>query len=196
MTQTLRRELKLKFKELFKQEPLFGSLWTNENQSIINPMLDALAERLTDAALSVAGFSKRLPEGADPAWLLAAGVPSEEIAAGNAKLAAEKDVTDFYEQKMGYNSLPWYNDKGLIRLRKFLMTVSKDAIVRFSAFSKKEFSSLNPAKARQNPDLVIECWPQSQPAEAPKSTYYHEVIPDGGYATPEQIEAIRKGHEK
>jgi len=49
---------------------------------------------------------------------------------------------------------------------------------------------------RLTSEQIRSAWPQAFPVETPKPTYYHEVIPDGGYATPEQIEAIRKGHEK
>jgi hypothetical protein len=62
---------------------------------------------------------------------------------------------------MGYSPLAWSGR--LDRLRKFLLTKSTDEIRTFAAWSRKEFSTFTPAKARQFPDMVIDLWPQAFP---------------------------------
>ena len=81
-------------------------------------------------------YSKRENMPAD--WLLAGGVSSEEIAKLNAQDIARKEVTDHYERKMRYNTLPWDSDKDLEALRRFLMTKTKDEIDQFAEWSKVE----------------------------------------------------------
>jgi hypothetical protein len=55
MTQTLRRELRNKFRPIL--EPNF--IFTNANRELVNAELDKFAERLADAALEVSGIQKR-----------------------------------------------------------------------------------------------------------------------------------------
>ena len=101
-----------------------------------------------------------IPEGSDIGWMVAGGVPSEEIARQQLKEKQSKEITDLYEREMGYNPLPWGK---LEPLKKFLLTKTPDEIHTFAVWSKGKFSPLNPSKARQFPDLVRELWPQSEP---------------------------------
>jgi hypothetical protein len=112
-----------------------------------------------------------------PDWLIAGGVSSEEIARLNAKEQAEKKVTDHYERKMGYNPLPWHTNKDLEALLRFLLDKSAEEITTFAEWSRKDFSPLSPAKARQYPRLVIECWPQAfadEPYRDPRMKEWHD----------------------
>jgi len=94
-------------------------------------------------------------------WLIQAGVSSEEIASLNEKERHSKEITDLYEKVMGYSPLNWSGR--LDRLRRFLLTKTPDEIKTFAAWSRKEFSTFTPAKARQFPDMVIDLWPQAFP---------------------------------
>ena len=98
-------------------------------------------------------------------WLLAAGVPSEEIAKHNTTEQAEKRILDHFERAMGYNPLDWYSNKDLSALRKFLMTKTTEEIDTFAAWSKQKYSTLTPAKVRQYPRMAIDLWPQVSPVE-------------------------------
>ena len=95
-------------------------------------------------------------------WQVAGGVPSEEIVELDKTFALRKERTDEYERVMGYNPLNW-GSKELAPLEKFLAKQSLEDIRRFAIWSKREYSTLNPAKARQYPRLVIDLWPQACP---------------------------------
>jgi hypothetical protein len=125
-------------------------------------------------------------------WQVVAGLSSEQIAASNEDIARKKVVSDLYEKEMGYNPLPWWTDKKLMRLLRFLMDKTPEQIKAFALYSKKEFSSINPAKARQNPDLVIDCWKLAQPAAPVKSEYWKDDFDYSTQATPEQAAEIMR----
>jgi hypothetical protein len=143
--QTLRRELRLKFLDILEGNGIYGS--------------EDLSNKLVDAALEVKGISKVNP-GTD--WLIAGGVSSEEIARLHEEELAAKEKLDHYEREMVYNPLPW-TDKKLERLARFLKKQTLEDIHRFAVWSKREYSSFSPAKARQFPEQVIELWPQACP---------------------------------
>jgi phage replication O-like protein O len=94
-------------------------------------------------------------------WSIAANMTSEVVAGFAAREQAEKDRAILYEKLMGYGSLPWWNDKGLRRLLKFLLTKTPEEIKSFAEWSKRPYAGLNPVKARQYPNLVMECWNQA-----------------------------------
>ncbi len=96
-------------------------------------------------------------------WLLAAGVPAEEVVAVVQRERKEREVAAAFEQAMGYNPLPWWTERKLSQLLRFLMDKTPEEIQRFAAWSKQNFSPLSPAKVRQYPNLAIECWPQACP---------------------------------
>jgi len=102
-------------------------------------------------------------------WMIAGGVSMDEI---NKVLEKEKRANEMrscYEKAMGYNPLPWNKMK---RLEKFLLTKTEDEIKTFAAWSRKDFSTFTPAKARLYPDMVIDLWPQAfYVAEKPPSMY-------------------------
>jgi hypothetical protein len=111
----------------------------------------------------------KLPEGSGIEWLIAAGVSNEEIQKTLDKEKREKIVRDAWEKSMGYNPLPW-NERELQSLLRFLMGKSEEEIKTFAAWSKNKYSSLSPAKARQYPRLVIDCWELAMP-ERKESTW-------------------------
>lgn len=123
---------------------------------------------------------KKFLENAEPGWLIAAGVSSEENARINQKIQAEKEVTDSWERAMSYNPLPWGSEKGLRELKKFLLTKTPGEVAQFAAWARREFSPLSPAKARQNPTLVIELWPLAFPhrEELPRHNDADEILND------------------
>ena len=95
-------------------------------------------------------------------WQVLAGMPSEVVVELDKTFALRKERTDEYERVMGYNPLNW-GSKELAPLEKFLAKQSLEDIRRFAIWSKREYSTLNPAKARQYPRLVIDLWPQACP---------------------------------
>jgi hypothetical protein len=68
---------------------------------------------------------------------------------------------------MGYNPLPWWSNRDLLALLKFLLTKSPEEVKTFAAWSRRQYSTFDPAKARQYPRRVIEFWPQAFPQTAP-----------------------------
>jgi DNA-binding Lrp family transcriptional regulator len=121
--------------------------------------------------------SAKLPEKAGMDWKIMANMTNAEIAAGNEKIQEEKEITDRYEKEMGYNPLPWWTDKGLTRLMRFLMDKSPEDVQRFAAWSKAKYSVLTPAKARMNPAMVIDLWPQAF-TDNPEDSKYEYFKPD------------------
>lgn len=102
--------------------------------------------------------NQKLPKGSDLGFALAAGMSSEEIAEQNAEMQTEKDLLGYYEEVMGYNPLDWWTDPALDRLRKFLLTKTKEDIKRFAEWSKRPFSTFDPVKAKRFPNDVIAFW--------------------------------------
>jgi hypothetical protein len=84
-------------------------------------------------------------------WLIAAGVSSEEIEKTLVKERLSKEITDCWEKEMGYSPLPWMK---LEPLRRFLITKSCAEIKIFAKWSKREYSTFTPAKARLYPEMV------------------------------------------
>ena len=134
-----------------------------------------------------------LPPGSDIGFFIAAGVPSEEIAKLDQKGAACKVKTDHFEREMGYNPLEWYGKK-LERLRRFLDKQTLNDIKRFALWSKRDFSSFTPAKARQYPDQVIDLWPQACPPEDVSQVIPSE--PERNYIPAPGFDNYLKGKKK
>ena len=110
-----------------------------------------------------------LPDNAGIDWMIAAGMKNEEIEKMLAKERHEKEITDLYEKKMGYNPLPWAK---LEPLKRFLVTKTPEEIETFAAWSRKDFSTFTPAKARMFPEMVRDLWPQAFLEKIePESTY-------------------------
>lgn len=104
----------------------------------------------------------KIPEGSGIEWMIAAGISDEEINKVLEKEKLQKEIIDCYEKSMGYNPLPWNK---MERLLKFLVTKTPEQIKQFASWSRKEFSTFTPAKARQFPDMVIDLWPQAFPVK-------------------------------
>jgi hypothetical protein len=130
----------------------------NEHVHNVKPLISPLKKNTSKTSI--------FPANADPAWQLAGGVTSEEIAAGAEKIAHEKATADRWEREMGYNPLPWWDDRKLIALLRFLGERTAEEIHAFAEWSKRPFSPLSPGQARKNPGLVIDLWPQSQRSRA------------------------------
>jgi hypothetical protein len=103
-----------------------------------------------------------LPEGSGIDWMLAANIPPEEVARLLAEEKRIDEVTSYYEKSMGYNPLQWGK---LERLKKFLMKQTLEDIQTFAKWSRREYSTFTPPKARLFPDMVIDLWPQAFPEE-------------------------------
>jgi hypothetical protein len=114
-----------------------------------------------DSKIDTRPSKEELLKNAGMDWQLKAGLSSEEIAKHLAREQTEKDRAILYEKCMGYGSLPFWTDKGLGRLLKFLLTKTPEEIKTFAEWSKRPYAGLNPVKARQYPNLVIECWDQA-----------------------------------
>jgi hypothetical protein len=93
-----------------------------------------------------------------PDWMIAAGVPSEEIARVTSDISAAKKVTDCFEREMGYNPLNWDASGDWKSLKKFLLDKTPEQIKTFALWSKGQYSSLKPVKVRQYPRMAIDCW--------------------------------------
>jgi len=104
-----------------------------------------------------------LPAGSGLDWQIATGASSAEIAASQDVSAHEQAVANFYESALGYNPLPWWTDKDLARLLRFLLDKPAEEVTAFAEWSKRKFSTFDPAKARMSPLKVIEFWPLAQP---------------------------------
>jgi hypothetical protein len=92
-----------------------------------------------------------LPAGSGLDWQIATGASSAEIAASQDVSAREQAVANFYESAMGYNPLPWWSDKDLARLLRFLLDKPAAEVTAFAEWSKAKFSSFKPSKALQYP---------------------------------------------
>lgn len=111
----------------------------------------------------------QLPPGSGIDWMIAAGVPDEEIERVLEKEKREKDILDHYERVMGYNPLGWDADKKLARLKRHLLGKTKEEITTFAEWSKRDYSSFTPSKARQYPEMVIDLWLQAFAPQADNS---------------------------
>ena len=100
----------------------------------------------------------KIPEGSSIDWLIASGADKAQIQAVLDKESKIREVTQAYEKYMGFNPLEWGK---MERLQRFLLTKSVEEIKTFAKWCRREYSTLTPAKARQYPNLVIDCWPQA-----------------------------------
>lgn len=124
--------------------------------------------------------TERFLKNASPEWGIMLNKSSEEIAQMAEKENHARETASLYEKEMGYNPLPW-GEKKLSALLKFLLTKSPAEIHAFASWSKEKYSSLQPSKARQYPNMVIECWPNAVPDvpdKPPKSIYKHFTSQD------------------
>jgi hypothetical protein len=155
MIEFTRKELINRFDKILKNETIFGSLWSNADEAYINKTLDELIEKLADSALS-SGHRVTIPPGSDIGWLVAgANLDKQAVQQTLDKEAKIREVTQAYEKYMGFNPLEW---RKLERLQKFLLTKTVEEIQIFAKWSRREYSTLRPEKARMYPQLVIDCW--------------------------------------
>jgi hypothetical protein len=153
------------------------------------PLVSSLigtTENTTENTSPRARLSKEeLLKNAGTDWQIKAGLSSEDIAGHLAREQAEKDRAILYEKCMGYGSLPFWTDKGLERLLKFLLTKTPEEIKTFAEWSKRPYAGLNPVKARQYPNLVIECWDQAFSVEKSESEIkYYQPEDESKYVPP------------
>ena len=171
MTQTITRELKLKFKNLLNAESLFTRYATDDDsRAELQEYQDAFADKLVAAALEVRGIAKsQLPPGSSLDWSILAGQSSEQIVAEEEAFAAEKRVLDAYERAMGYGVLPWYSDPKLEKLRRFISAKTVEEINTFAIWCNRQYSKFRPEDARRYPEQVWEFWPMAFKKDEPKS---------------------------
>lgn len=157
MIEFTREELITRFGKILKNETIFGSLWSIADEDYINKTLDKLIGELADSALS-SGKKVALPPGSGIDWLIAAGAQPEEVQKTLTKESKIREVTEAYEKYMGFNPLEWSK---MERLQKFLLTKTTEEIKTFAEWSKRDYSTFTPAKARQYPNMVIDLFPQA-----------------------------------
>jgi len=170
MTQTIRRELRLKFKQKVQSSEVWLSAACNWEEKGVSSettegWLNQLLDSLADAALEVKGIAKPTAR--------FDRTDEEQAALDKKKLddilpVTQKDIDDvqrreeianLYEQEMGYNPLAWWTNDKLMKLLKFLLTKTPDEIKAFAKWSKRDFSTFDPVKAKRYPLDVIEFWP-------------------------------------
>jgi hypothetical protein len=144
---TLRREIR---KILERHFP-------GENQEVINACADEI--------LKLRALNANVMQNAGIDWLVAAGASVDEINETLERECQEETIAALYEKAMGYNPLPWHSERDLEKLLRFLVTKSPDEIKRFAAWSRRPYSTFDPAKARQYPLRVIDFWPLAQEAQ-------------------------------
>ena len=116
----------------------------------------------TTEITSKESLKKEIANSGGVGWSIKGGLSIEESTRLAEKENAMKERTDEFERQMLYNPLPW-GSKDLEPLAKFLAKQTLHDIKRFADWSKREFSPLSPAKARQYPHLVKDLWPQACP---------------------------------
>lgn len=145
MTQTLRRELRVKFSDVLGK--YLSDTPMPEKQAI------ALVEELADAALELRGFSKPIVnlKNADPAWAILAGAEID-----NTANILAKEATDAFEQQFGFGSLPWNKDSTWEKFYKFVIriytqdkNVWRDYVVWRN--DKGKYTAYSNRKIRENP---------------------------------------------
>lgn len=150
MTQTLRRELRLKFENVLSEtiDHIEGAFTTSE-----------IVERLVDAALELRGFSKPLVnlKNADPAWSILAG----------AEIVIDpiiEEAKNAFESGMRFNPLPWGMNKQWDKLEKFVVQeYKKDALifVKYKTWQEGDgkYVALSNRKIKEKPEDFIACFP-------------------------------------
>jgi len=166
---------------------LIESTSTSESESL-QPSKE---EPSKSATLKEGGRKVTLPAGSGLDWKIAApDLTTDQLEAHLAKEAKIREVTNAYESAMGYNPLEWAK---LDRLQRFLLTKTVQEIQTFAKWSRREFSTFTPAKARQNPNLVIDLWPQA--FTTPDTTRTLPEKPDTRkMITPEMIAEARNAN--
>jgi hypothetical protein len=121
---------------------------------------DTLKDACADELLQLRAFGGITNHNLGVDWMIGAGIKSEEIARVNKVVASQKEVTDLYEQSMKYPPLTWSGE--LARLRDFLITKPPDEIRNFAKWSRREYSTFDPVKAKRFPLDVITFWDLAQ----------------------------------
>lgn len=73
---------------------------------------------------------------------------------------------------MGYGSLPWGTDRKLQNLMRDLINKPADEIRIFARWSRRPFSTFDPAKARMNPERIMELWPLALQETEPETPVF------------------------
>lgn len=150
MSQTLRRELRQKFVEILVGtiDHMDGAFTTDE-----------IAEKLTDAALELRGFSKPAVnlKNADPAWSILAG---EAIVID----PIIEEAKDAFERGLRFNPLPWGMNKQWDKLEKFVVQeYKKDALIfiKYKTWQEGDgkYVALSNRKIKEKPEDFIACFP-------------------------------------
>ena len=142
---------------------------------------------------SISTDKKDLLENAGIDWKVLANFSDAEIAEHNEREQNYSEKTHEFERSMGYNPLPW-DSPAFTRLKRFIPKQSIHDIQRFALWSKRDFSSFTPAKARQYPDQVIDLWPQACPPEDVSQVIPSE--PERNYIPAPGFDNYLKGKKK
>lgn len=112
MTQTLRRELRLKFFEILSR--YLDNVIIPESNA--NEMVDQLADVAFELLRSKPVVDLK---NSDPAWSILAGVEISEDALR--ELEVSNDATDSFERELHFNPLPWNSNREWEKFYKFVV---------------------------------------------------------------------------
>lgn len=117
MTQTLRRELRLKFFEILSR--YLDNVIIPESNA--NEMVDQLADVAFELLRSKPVVDLK---NSDPAWSILAGVEIGQEHVDEAVVS--KEAIDDFERQLGFGILPWNSDATWTKFYKFVVKVYKE----------------------------------------------------------------------
>jgi hypothetical protein len=152
-------------------EPQGESQALNPSNIDSAPFIESESESISLRTDEVKGKYKtrKLPAGSGIDWGIAAGKPSEEIAAENVQFEKEREVAAAWESAMSYNPLSWWSDDDLKTLLRFLLDKSPEDMRKFAEWANRPFSRFDPISAKRAPLDVITYWKIAVP-ESDKTT--------------------------
>lgn len=151
MTQTLRRELRLKFGEVLHGFKFAHEIPSDESERLLN--------ELVDTTLTVRTFQEKPKfdlKQADPAWAILAG---KEV--DNTANILAKEATDAFERDFGFGTLPWGSDKTWEKFYKFVIRIylqDKNVWRDYVSWrnDKGKYTAYSNRKIRENPQAFMD----------------------------------------
>jgi hypothetical protein len=164
MTQTFRRELRLKLKPLLLDSMVFGLADARAEELCIEEKLsaysDELIEKLADAALEViykpTGISNKIFAGLP--------VTEEDLEQDNSSDQAPK----MFEKAFGFGTLPWYSNDTWTKFAKFVIEEYRKSKISFGNYvawraDEGKYTGMSNKQIRTNPAAFMDTgWPEFQ----------------------------------
>lgn len=154
MTQTLRRELRLKISEVLHGHTFAHEISLQESEELIN--------ELTESIVQLRAFQEKPKfdlKQSDPAWSILAGaeVTQEQI---DQNILA-KEATEAFAKDMSFGALPWNSDKTWETFYKFVVKVysqNKNVWREYVQWrnDKGKYTAYSNRKIRENPLAFID----------------------------------------